>query len=156
MTNSETSSIKPSKRLIFAFLIASFLGFLDAVYLTIPHYTGLYLNCFIEGCETILASQYATIGSIPVALFGAIYYLVIFIFVIAYSDTKKEFFINFVARFTILGFLVSVWFLSLQFFIVKEICLYCLVSAAISIFLFVLGLLVLKSKRTAEFDKKEL
>lgn len=141
MANSKTSSVGSSlkipKWLILAFLIVSFIGFLDAVYLTITHYTGLYLNCFIKGCETALASQYAAIGNIPVALLGAIYYIVIFIFVIAYLDTKKEFFINFVAWLTIIGLFVSFWFLFVQFFIIKEICLYCLVSAGASILLFI-------------------
>ncbi len=150
MTNSKISSIKPllkiPKLLIFAFLIASFIGFFDATYITAKQYLGTPFNCFINGCEDVIASQYATIGNIPTALLGVIYYLIIFIFVVAYLDTKKRFFINFIAKFVVVGLIASIWFLFVQFFIIKALCLYCLISAGVSIILFILGILVIKSK----------
>lgn len=123
-----------------AFLIVSFIGFLDALYLTIAHYVGLFLGCFLNGCEEILSSPYATIAGAPVALFGTVYYLAIFVSVIAYLDSKKEWFMNFAAGFTAVGLLASLCLLFVQIFIIKEICFFCLVSAAASIILFVCGL----------------
>ncbi len=138
--------MKIPKWIILSFLTAGFLGFLDAVYLTVGHYKGLFLNCFVGSCGTVLSSQYAAVGGIPVALLGTVYYFIIFISAAAYIDSRKEFFIKFAARFTIVGFLASLWFLFLQFFVIKGICLYCIISAGVSISLFILGMLILKRK----------
>ena len=152
MKNLEISSTKPlaviPRWLALSFLSVSFIGFLDATYLTVKYYLGTPLNCSIlEGCETVTASQYATIGSIPVALLGAIYYLAIFLLIIVYLDTKREGAMTFAARFTIIGFLVSLWFLYLQLFVIKAICLYCMVSVLTSTLLFILGLILIRLKK---------
>lgn len=148
MTNLETSLNKPStpilKWLVWLFALFSFAGFLDAIYLAIKHYLGTPINCSIfGGCEQVTTSQYATLWGIPVALLGAIYYLIIFILVVAYLDTKKERVLYFTARLTPVGFLASLWFIYLQLFVIKAICLYCVVSAITSTILFILGIILL-------------
>lgn len=153
MKNLEMSSTKPlapvPKRVVFAFLVVSFIGFVDAAYLTVKHYLGTPLNCSIlEGCETVTTSQYAMIGNIPVALLGTLYYLAVFILTIAYLDTKRENLFAVAARLTIVGFLASLLFLYLQLFVIKAICLYCVVSAITSTALFILGIFVIKYKRS--------
>src|SRR5690348_14780226 len=65
-------------KLIGGAIILSFLGFLDAAYLTILHYKNVIPPCSIaHGCETVLTSQYATLGPIPIALLGVFFYLVV-------------------------------------------------------------------------------
>lgn len=152
MTNLETLLNKPStqipKWLIWLFVLFSFAGFLDATYLAVKHYLGTPINCSIfAGCEKVATSQYATLWSIPIALLGAIYYLFIFVSVVAYLDTKKERIMYSIARFTLIGFLASLWFLYLQLFVIKAICLYCVVSAFTSTVLFILGIILLKLRR---------
>jgi uncharacterized membrane protein len=151
MKNLETSSTKLStaipKWIIFAFIVVSLLGFLDATYLTVKHYLGTPIECSIfEGCEKVTASPYATVAGIPVALLGAIYYLAIFLLTVAYLDTKREAIMSFAARLTPIGFLASLWFVYLQLFVIKAICPYCVISAATSAILFILGILVVKYK----------
>jgi uncharacterized membrane protein len=146
--NFERSSAElslPPKWLVWLFVLVSFAGFLDASYLTAKHYLGTPIGCSIfEGCEKVTTSQYATIGAIPVALLGAIYYLALFALAVAYLDTKREKIMVFAAWLTPLGFLASLWFVYLQLFVIKAICLYCLISALTSTALFVLGLFVIK------------
>lgn len=143
------NQLKTYKWFALSFLVISLLGFLDATYLAIKHYLGTPINCSIfEGCEKVTTSQYAVIGGMPVALLGAIYYLAIFLLMVAYLDTKRETDLSFAARLTPVGFLASVWFIYLQLFVIKAICLYCVVSAAISTILFVLGLFVIKLQRS--------
>lgn len=132
--------MKNLKILSIIFLLFSFIGFLDAVYLTAAHYAGLSVKCFINGCENVLSSQYAVVVGIPVALFGAVYYLAVFICVIAYIDSKKDFFINFAVRLAIVGFLISLLLIFIQIFVIKALCFYCLVSFFASTFLFAFGL----------------
>jgi len=154
MTSLEISSIKPSatipKWIIFALTGVSFIGFLDATYLTAKHYLGEIPPCGLtSGCESVLTSQYATIFNIPVALGGAFYYLLIFVLLIAYLDTKNNRFMSVIPSITVIGLLASAWFMYLQFFVIKALCLYCLVSALTSTILFLLGSFVLHYKRRA-------
>lgn len=134
--------------LILGFLLTSFVGFLDSTYLTARHYFGIPLNCpLLEDCEKVTTSQYATLGNVPVALLGTIYYLLIFLSVVLYLDTKRGGFLQFASYSTVIGFLASLWFLYLQFFVIKAICFYCLVSVATSTLLFLLGLVFLTKKK---------
>jgi len=136
-----------SKHAGWIFAVFALIGFLDASYLTANHYLGASLVCPIFGdCEKVTASQYSAIGGIPVALFGAVYYIFIFLLVIWYLDSKKESILYFIARATAVGFLASVWFLYLQLFVILALCLYCIISAITSTLLFIAGLIVLKSR----------
>ena len=143
-----TSFYSP-KWIIFALIIVSFIGFLDATYLTVKHYTGTPIACSIfEGCEKVTTSPYATVFNIPVALYGALYYLFTFFLSVAYLDTKRNLFISAIPPLTAIGFIASVWFVYLQLFVIKAICPYCMISAATSTALFILGIFVLKYKRS--------
>ena len=129
--------------LIIAFLAVSFLGFLDATYLTAQHYLGTIPPCVITtGCETVLTSEHNAVFGIPVALLGAIYYLALFLLTVLSLDMKRGI-IRLVALLAPLGFFASLYFVYLQFFVIKEICSYCIVSAATSTILFILGLFVI-------------
>ena len=152
-----------------AFLIVSAFGFADATYLTTKHFLGTPVACSIlKGCEQVTTSSYSLIFGIPVALLGSIYYLTILILSIIYLDSRK---INpdfasrkiedprfrsrrnrdiliIIAKITPLGFLASLYFVYLQIFIIKAICLYCMASAATSTILFILGMFYLKKNKT--------
>lgn len=129
--------------LILTFIVVSFLGFLDATYLTAQHYLGTIPPCVITtGCETVLTSEHNAIFGIPVALLGAVYYLLLFLLVV-FSLDMKRWIIRFAAYLTPIGFLASLYFVYLQLFVIKEICSYCIVSATTSTILFILGLFII-------------
>ena len=129
--------------LAIIFLIVSFVGFLDATYLTIEHYRGVIPPCTIlAGCGNVTTSKFALIAGVPVALLGAIYYLSIFILSVLYLDCKKKSFLQLTAKLTIIGFLASAYFVYLQLFVIGYICLYCMFSAATSTLLFINGYIV--------------
>jgi uncharacterized membrane protein len=122
-------------------LVFSFFGFLDASYLTAKHYLGFQVPCTIlDGCEQVLTSQYASIFGIPVALFGAAYYLAVFLFVVAYVDRKQRIFLQGAVLLPIAGFLASAGFMVIQVFILNAFCFYCVLSAALTTVLFALSL----------------
>lgn len=130
-----------SKWIVYSLLFLSLIGFLDADYITVKHYLGVPLTCSVfEGCEKVTTSQYAAIGGIPVALFGAVYYLSILVLTILYLDTEKVWAIRLISRFSVVGFLVSLWFIYLQLFVIKAICFYCVVSAITSTSIFIVGM----------------
>lgn len=161
MTNSATSSAKPSKIIpnwiIFALVAVSVIGLADSSYLTAKHYLGSPINCSIfNGCEKVTTSPYSIILGVPVALLGVLYYFSFLLLVIFYLDTKREKILEFAARFSFVGIIASFWFLFLQIFIIKALCLYCLISAASSTTLFIISLLILKSKHEKFFSKEFL
>lgn len=162
MTNSATPLATPSavipKALVVILLILSFLGFLDASFLTVKHYLGLRIGCSlfnINGCDVVTKSPYAAVGPIPIALLGALYYVFIFVLTILYWDLKKEKIILFIARFSIVGFVISLLLVFLQIFVIKAICLYCVGSAITSTLIFLLGLNVLKRLKKPELQIRQ-
>src|SRR3990170_963579 len=150
MTNSKKLLNKlldsPTKKVILIGLF-SFLGLVDASYLAAKHYSGTIPPCaIVKGCEVVTTSQYATIGGVSVALLGAIYYLTVLVISIAIIDTKSDRLKKFLAGFSVIGLLASIWFISLQLFVIKALCLYCLASAFSSTAIFI----------TAFFLKKDI
>lgn len=138
------------KWLVFSFLVFSFLGFLDATYLTVQYYFDTIPPCGITaGCGAVLTSEYSAIGGIPVALIGSIYYLILFLLAVFTVDTKRKI-IRFAAYLTPVGFLASLYFVYLQFFVIKAVCSYCMVSVATSIILFILSLVIIPQLSKAE------
>lgn len=139
----------PPKRIIVALLLAaSLIGFVDAAYLTAKHYLGAPPPCGrFGGCETVTTSEYATIAGVPIALLGAVYYLAVFLSVIAYLDTRRPGILRMTAGFTAVGFLASLWFVYLQLFVIKAICPYCMLSAFASTVLFIVGMMALWGQR---------
>lgn len=130
-----------SEKFYWLFLALSFVGFLDASYLTASHYSGVPVICSVlDGCEKVTASVYSTLGNIPVALMGMVYYFTILFAMAWFLSTRDKKSIIFASGLTAAGFLASLWFVYLQLFVIKAICFYCMISAATSTFLFILGI----------------
>ena len=152
------NSRKIFRVLLTFFLIVSFIGVLDAGFLTFEHYSGYVPPCsFLKGCEAVTTSAYSVVFGVPVALLGLIYYLVVFLLSVYGIDSllkdENEVHVRkavkiclFIGKVTIVGLLATLWFLSAQIFIIKAICLYCLISAVTSITLFVLGVITRKRR----------
>lgn len=130
---------------------AGFVGFADSAYLTADHYFVLPLPCSIaHGCEAVLTSKYATVGPIPLALFGVAFYLAV-TFLALYlltSDRISRFWSGALFCLTAIGFLLSIAFESIQVFLIHAICQYCALSALCSLVLFSLGIALMRAQRT--------
>ncbi len=133
--------LRPSKGLVIAFLIIAAIGLLDASYLTTKHYLGGPLPCLTGGsCIAVTSSEYSSILGLPVALLGAIYYLSVLILTLAYFESGSSAPLKLAAQITIIGLLASLYFVSLQLFVIKAICIYCMISATTSTLLFLISL----------------
>ena len=149
-------NLKPSNLglgwVLIAFMAISFIGFLDAAYLTIQHYNEGILPCVVfEGCEEVTTSKFSTVAGIPISLFGAGYYLTILISAITFWDSKNRKAFLVIAYLPMAGFAISIFLLYLQLFVIKAICAYCVVSIISSALLFILGLLALKLIKVRPF-----
>jgi uncharacterized membrane protein len=145
---------RPPRRPVFGMLAFAILGFLDAAYLTVEHFLNRVPPCsIVHGCEKVTTSSFALIfGVLPMSLLGALYYLSVIVALILYLDMRRAFIIKWTARFTIIGFLFSLYLVYLQLFVIKAICQYCMLSALSSTGLFVVGLLMLRSQHAYDMD----
>src|SRR5690242_13943731 len=74
----------------WVFAIVSFLGFTDAAYLSAKAILGETPTCVIfSGCDTVTTSVYSHLGPIPIAVFGALFYLAVFVLSLVYLDRRS-------------------------------------------------------------------
>ena len=139
--------VQPQKWLAPLFLIISFISFLDSSYLVAKHYLGGIVPCTFGGCEKVLTSSYSIIMGVPVALFGAVYYLIFIGTCLYYFDSENERIIKYLSFYSIIGFIASFWFMVVQLFVIKSICEFCMLSAISSSTLFVSGMIYLAKNR---------
>ncbi len=126
-------------------IILSFLGFLDATYLTIIHYKGIIPPCTIaHGCDTVLTSGFSEIFGIPVALLGSLYYLVLIILSITLIGKLRIPILRAVFAIAMVATLVSIILVYLQFAVIHAFCQYCLASEAITFLIFAIVLYLLR------------
>jgi uncharacterized membrane protein len=121
--------------IVWTYLITALLslvGLADAIYLTVQDLTGQHLRCtIVTGCAEVLGSKYAHIGSLPLAALGAFAYFTVFSLSIlaafGYQIARPL-----LAALVGVMFLMTLWLLYLQAFIIHHFCQYCLLSAAVT------------------------
>ena len=121
--------------------ILSLIGLVDALYLTIQHVTGQSLQCtIVSGCSEVLSSRYSEVAGVPLAAVGAAAYFSVFslatLAAFGYRTAGTLFTLLVAAM-----FLVSLWLIYLQAFVIGHFCQYCLLSAAITAGLVVTALM---------------
>lgn len=135
----------PNKRsfwFLISFLLIGNIGLWISVYLTIKHYIGTAPSCIgFSGCEKVFLSSYSTIFNIPVSLIGVGYFLLIMFLAVLYFFYKKENLFNLILLISFFSVIFSAWFVFLQFFEIKALCFWCLISEFCAMVLFILNLL---------------
>jgi uncharacterized membrane protein len=126
--------------LFTAVAIVAVVGLADATYLTVQALTGETISCGgSPDCSQVLSSAYAKLGPIPVAMLGALAYFTAFTFA-----TFAAFGYRHAPKFLVLiagaMFLMTLWLLYVQAFLLHAYCRYCLFSAAITFL--IAGLLI--------------
>ncbi|HJU85742.1 MAG TPA: vitamin K epoxide reductase family protein [Gemmatimonadota bacterium] len=128
--------------------VLALVGFADAAYLTATHYAGSSVFCGASGgCETVLASEFATLGPVPIALVGAVYYALASLVAWTQAGSWSRTTARALAGLAGLAFAVSVVLFGIQAFALHAWCRFCLVSAAITTLLFATSIWILR--RTA-------
>ncbi|MDX2239871.1 MAG: vitamin K epoxide reductase family protein [Leptolyngbyaceae cyanobacterium bins.302] len=125
------------------------IGAVVTAYLTYTKLTGNEAACPTDGCDIVLASPYATVFGLPLALFGFLAYASMVTFAIApllISSPKRQdlrakleswtgllLFLGATAMLVFSGYLMY-----LIAFVIKAVCVYCVASAFFSASLFIL------------------
>jgi uncharacterized membrane protein len=123
-------------------LACALIGIADAFYVAQASYTGQPLWCAIlEGCNTVVNSPYARIFGVPASYFGLTFYLYMFGFaaLLAFDPFSRG--LRFGALlYTAMGVSYSGYFAYVQLSAIRAVCLYCLISAVLTVLLFIAAL----------------
>jgi uncharacterized membrane protein len=129
-------------------VVASIIGFIDSAYLTIIKFTHSPIYCTpgLGNCEAVQNSQWSTIWGIPIALFGALaYLLLVFCFIFEKRiRLLKQYFHYVVFGITFFGFLYSLYLTYLELFVLHAICQWCILSAICMTAVFIVTIIRLK------------
>ena len=125
--------------------VVALCGVLLAAYLTLHHF-GIIgtLACGTGSCEKVQTSKWATFLGVHVAIWGLLYYVLLFAVSLAaaherYTDDPR--FSLALLGLTGWGVLFTGWLIWLELFRIHAICRWCMGSAAIVAMLFVIALL---------------
>lgn len=139
----QTEARTPIAKLPMAAAIVALAGLADAVYLTVHHYTAEPVPCsIIAGCEQVLTSEYAEIGGLPLAAFGAAAYFAAFSLALLSAFGDRRMWSVFGIQ-TILMSAFTAWLIYVQAALLGAFCQFCLISAATTFTLYLLYLVSL-------------
>ncbi len=120
-------------------VVLALIGFGVSIYLAVYKALGLAVPCSLtKGCEEVLQSRYANIFGIPLAVWGTAYFTAVIIF--SLLANHYQIWRKLLTWLLAIGAVAALTFLSLQFFVIKKICQYCLVTDVLVVILLILDL----------------
>lgn len=142
-----TNDKKKISRVALIISVIAFIGFLDALYLSANSLLGITPPCFVsQGCDIVTTSEYSDILGIPVAIFGAVYYLALFFTALSglFDSSRRK--LKIIFAISGVGFLFTLWLVYAQIFIIEAICTYCMLSAVTTTAIFATSSVALRKK----------
>jgi uncharacterized membrane protein len=107
-------------------VVLDIVGLVIASYLAVVEVGGGVPACGpLHGCETVAQSEYARIGGIPVAVFGVILSLVLLTLALWWIRTDNPRLLDLHYGLSLIGVIFEVYFLTLQIFVIKAVCIWC-------------------------------
>ena len=151
--NQQTEPSAPRAQVVINTIgaIIALAGLADATYLTVLALSGETAACGgSTGCFEVLGSAYAKIAGVPVASFGVLGYFVAFssAILVAFGYQRLR---GLLALTVWTMFVMTLWLLYVQAFLLHAFCRYCLFSAA---FTFLLAGLVVASPVAASSERE--
>jgi uncharacterized membrane protein len=131
-------------------------GIFIAIYLTL-YKIGVIgeLSCSIGSCETVNTSKWSRFLGIPVAAWGVLFYLDIFVIALIGTTARFEnepvISLVLVAE-TAVGVLFTIWLTYLELAVIHAICIWCVASALTVTSIFLVSLADLRETRALQSD----
>lgn len=120
---------------VVVILFLAFCGLADSAYLAQHEVDGTPLYCNIQhltGCNIVATSEYSLLFGIPLAQYGVLFYSILFVL----SALELVLFDQLLRRLlqitSFIGVIASLYFISVQIFLIQAFCMYCLASAIIA------------------------
>jgi uncharacterized membrane protein len=126
-------------------LIASILGFGLARYIYLHKAEKKALVCPLKAsCEPVIYSKYSVFLGLDLAIWGMLYYIVIFLSYFLYLTFNLDFdlFKFLIFSLSFLAFLFSIYLIFIQAVKLKQFCSWCLASAFFSIVIFISSFII--------------
>ncbi len=134
----------------------SFLGIADSWYLFQSAVTDTALTCDIgaglDGCNIVAQSPYSQFLGIPLALYGVGFFALLFAVGAALFMLSSRLLLKGLLALAAFGALASVVFVYIQFFLIQALCIYCLLSAAITFALLFIAWRLYRAPERANLD----
>lgn len=126
-------------------VIMAVFGFAVSLYLAISHYMNFSVPCTVtKGCETVLSSKYAYFLGLPLSVWGCVYFVSVIITALMANHYKVwRYLLTYLVG---VGALCSLVFLSIQFFVIKKVCQYCLTVDLLSIVIFLIDINIVRTE----------
>ncbi|MEY7851098.1 vitamin K epoxide reductase family protein [Natrarchaeobius sp. A-rgal3] len=107
----------------------------------------------VQGSIEVITSPWAYVLGIPLATLGGFYYLATIGFALWWFDTRHPLLIKILTPITASGVAFSAYFVYLQLGVIGEICPFCMLSAAATVALFGLELVILRQSTTPSLSR---
>ncbi len=133
-------------------LVLAFFGLADSAYLTQHEIFGTPLLCNIQnlsGCNVVASSQYSHIFGIPLAEFGILFYSVIFVLAALEIVIFDQLLRRALQAISLVGVISSLYFTSVQVFVIGAFCIYCFASALTTLLIFIFATFIEPIRRRA-------
>lgn len=135
---------------LYLMLAFALIGVADAFYDSYAIYTDQLLWCPppIDGCNTVASSPYARIGGVPLGYLGLVYYLCMLAIaaLLARAPSSRGLRLS-ALLFAAMGVSFSIYFMYIQFTFIHAFCIYCLISAVLTLLLLIVALLQFRAPR---------
>jgi uncharacterized membrane protein len=118
-------------------------GLLVASYLSIVEIGGGVPTCGpFKGCEEVALSEYARVGGVPVAVFGVLLSIVLLGLALAWWRTNIYGLLLAHYALSLVGVIFDAYFLYLQVFVIRAVCVWCVTYEISLVLRFVLAAIV--------------
>lgn len=106
--------------------VLDLVGLAIASYLSVIELQGELPYCGpLKGCEEVALSEYSRIGGVPVAVFGVILSITLFVLAVAWWRTNRPALLAAHYGLSLVGVLFEVYFTYLELFVIGAICVWC-------------------------------
>lgn len=137
----QAAAMSPATRLApYLMVLLALLGLANALYDSYAIFTGQRLWCPppIDGCNIVAASAYARVFDLPLGYLGVVYYLFMLMLaaLLAFDPLSRGLRLGTVLHAAV-GVLASAVFVYVQLTFIHAFCIYCMISAVLTVLLLV-------------------
>ena len=135
-------------------LILAFCGLSDSLYLSQQEASNAPLLCNIEnlsGCNIVATSQYSHLFGLSLAEYGVIFYAFTFIIAALELVVFDRLLRRMLQVVSLIGIVASLYLTFVELFVVRALCIYCLASASIALFIFIFACLIEPLRNNSQY-----
>lgn len=121
------------------YFVLTFFGVLNAAYLTYTHYKKKPLVCPLDhNCNIVTESKWSTIFGIRNEILGILFFasMLIGMLLVLFMSVYASLLLSLIVLGSGIGLLYSFFLAYIQAFVIKDYCFYCLISAFLTLLLF--------------------